>query len=680
LIADIGLNVAMLRADVGRANAELSRGTALMNRSLAGLQKQVSMVGAGFRMLAGGAALGLLANKVRSVVQEVDGLAKAAKTAGVSAESLQELRFAFGQIADVTDDLVDNALQRFVTRIGDAALGNKEYAETFAALGVSLTDASGKMRSTEEILDSSLEALGKIENDAVRASEAAELFGDRIGPKLAQALKGGTGELEHMRQEAHKLGIVLSDDLVARAEELQDQFDVLSRVIGVQFQSLILENAETIHTLADAFMKLANMVFDATGKITDFATEFAKAAGEMAGGALGFGSEADVLEKRLAERQTLRNAIEANMKRSRGGSINLGRSRLQRETMGEVKARFGTFVITQEQAQQIIADLDAEIAQLKQEQLDVLTSPKATANDISRGQGLRPQLDTFIDQLKRGEELEDQRKRGEGLEKAMRTDLEKWIDQWNEATELFAAGAISEETLHRVSESLLKPIEVTAKRMPQRELIDQRKRGEELEKEMRTDRERRIDQLNEAKELFAVGAISEETLRRVSESLNRMSDEWERLGKSMGNALEDSLAAAMLGVETNWKDMIKRMIAQAAASGILSVIGSAATGPLGKVFSFLGFGGNRAQGGPLEPGKWYIAGEKGPEPVWGGGPGAFAAGYPGGVSVYIGDTHIDARGATTDLVQRLPKILDDHRQRTKAEIADLIRRNRFATV
>lgn len=38
------------------------------------------------------------------------------------------------------------------------------------------------------------------------------------------------------------------------------------------------------------------------------------------------------------------------------------------------------------------------------------------------------------------------------------------------------------------------------------------------------------------------------------------------------------------------------------------------------------FGGGRAEGGPLNPGKWYIAGEKGPEAIWGGGPGAFAAG------------------------------------------------------
>ncbi len=63
---------------------------------------------------------------------------------------------------------------------------------------------------------------------------------------------------------------------------------------------------------------------------------------------------------------------------------------------------------------------------------------------------------------------------------------------------------------------------------------------------------------------------------------------------------------------------------------ILSALGLALpTTGLGSVFAPM-FGGGKAQGGPLEMGKWYIAGEKGPEPIWGGGPGAFAQGYPSG--------------------------------------------------
>ena len=47
-------------------------------------------------------------------------------------------------------------------------------------------------------------------------------------------------------------------------------------------------------------------------------------------------------------------------------------------------------------------------------------------------------------------------------------------------------------------------------------------------------------------------------------------------------------------------------------------------GLLGKLF-----GGEMAKGGNLKTNKWYIAGEEGPEPIWGGGSGAFASGYNG---------------------------------------------------
>jgi hypothetical protein len=59
------------------------------------------------------------------------------------------------------------------------------------------------------------------------------------------------------------------------------------------------------------------------------------------------------------------------------------------------------------------------------------------------------------------------------------------------------------------------------------------------------------------------------------------------------------------------------------------------------------FGGFKAEGGPLEAGKWYIAGEHGPEPVWGGGAGAFAAGYSGGGgSAPVINFYTDARGSS----------------------------------
>lgn len=64
---------------------------------------------------------------------------------------------------------------------------------------------------------------------------------------------------------------------------------------------------------------------------------------------------------------------------------------------------------------------------------------------------------------------------------------------------------------------------------------------------------------------------------------------------------------------------------------IMSALGLALpTSGLPAIVGKLVFGGGKAEGGPLDMGKWYTAGEHGPEPIWGGGPGAFAAPGMGG--------------------------------------------------
>jgi hypothetical protein len=90
--------------------------------------------------------------------------------------------------------------------------------------------------------------------------------------------------------------------------------------------------------------------------------------------------------------------------------------------------------------------------------------------------------------------------------------------------------------------------------------------------------------------------------------------------------------------------------------GLPNWAGGTGSGSLSQSSTDSIFGGNMAGGGPLEPGHWYVAGENGPEPIWGGGAGAYAAGYGNGngsspVNVTM---QVDARGATVDAIQLLP--------------------------
>lgn len=104
-------------------------------------------------------------------------------------------------------------------------------------------------------------------------------------------------------------------------------------------------------------------------------------------------------------------------------------------------------------------------------------------------------------------------------------------------------------------------------------------------------------------------------------------------------------------------------------------LGASAGSQANDVIAGINFGGGLASGGPLESGKWYVAGEHGPEPIWGGGGGAFAAGYGGGGAVI--NNNIDARGASFDLIKALPAILRQNNQQLEAKIVTGLQRNKY---
>ncbi len=206
-----------------------------------------------------------------------------------------------------------------------------------------------------------------------------------------------------------------------------------------------------------------------------------------------------------------------------------------------------------------------------------------------------------------------------------------------------------------------------------------------------------------------IGNLFEDTVSGIEDQLDGLSSStrdtteefavlWQRAGERSFDAVSDFLIDPLNG---SFKDLgqnlistFQKVLADRATLQIfksLASFGDKNSGSGGFV-GFLGglasslFGGYKASGGPLSPSKWYIAGEHGPEPIWGGGAGAFAMGYGGGggsVSVSAPIT-IDARGASPDAVAQMQKALPEafrrHGDAIEARIIDGLRRKRYAGV
>lgn len=95
-----------------------------------------------------------LAAAIKNVADDLDRLAKTSEKIGLPVEDLSALEHA-AQQSGVEVGALETGLLRLNRSAADASRGLKEPADAFAALGVSVTDANGKLKSTGQLLDES---------------------------------------------------------------------------------------------------------------------------------------------------------------------------------------------------------------------------------------------------------------------------------------------------------------------------------------------------------------------------------------------------------------------------------------------------------------------------------------------------------------------------------------------
>ena len=173
------------------------------------------------------AALVKFASSSASTADNID---KMSQKIGISREAYQELDFICSQSGTSVDNL-QAGMKSLVSAMDGAASGTAANIDQFNRLGVSVTNADGSLRSSEDVMWETLSALQSMENQTEKARLATELFG-RSGTELMPLLNGQAGSLEEMKQQAHDLGLVLNDDLIDSGVSLTDTLDQMKRSFG----------------------------------------------------------------------------------------------------------------------------------------------------------------------------------------------------------------------------------------------------------------------------------------------------------------------------------------------------------------------------------------------------------------------------------------------------------------
>ena len=191
--------------------------------------------------LAGAGGFGLLIDKS---VSAADSIAKTSRLVGLSAEALQEYRYA-AERSGVSTEKFDSSIQRFNRRLGEAATGKGELVKVLEQYNIAVTDASGNTRDTESVFNDLANAIQSVNDPAERARIAFNAFG-REGLALVNMLAEGERGLDAYAQKARGLGVILENDLVGKSEAARDAFDDMGLVIERSFSRVILENVDSL--------------------------------------------------------------------------------------------------------------------------------------------------------------------------------------------------------------------------------------------------------------------------------------------------------------------------------------------------------------------------------------------------------------------------------------------------
>ena len=189
----------------------------------------------GLSMAAAGALAGMAGLAVKAG-QNADELNTMAKQTGIATDELQKMQYA--------SDLIDVDVSTITGSLRKMKKGLDSNSEAFENLGVA-TKKNGQFRDITDIFYDTVEALSQIPNETERDIAAMEIFG-KSADELAGIIDDGGASLKALGEEAENLGVIIPQEDLDRANELNDQLDKLKAEILPTLTQLGIQIIEAI--------------------------------------------------------------------------------------------------------------------------------------------------------------------------------------------------------------------------------------------------------------------------------------------------------------------------------------------------------------------------------------------------------------------------------------------------
>ena len=237
------------QADDSRSGFESLKSTL----STVGAALGATIAAIGTAAVAAGKKIWDMTNDTAAAGDEID---KQSQKLGISAENYQKLSYAMERSGADVEDFRKGAMN-ITKELANMQNGVNGAGSMFKQLGVSVQNADGSFKSTEDVFLSTIDALSKMQDETQRNALAQSVFG-RSYQEILPLLNSGSDGIRQLMDEAEQYGMVMSDDAVKASAAFEDSLTKLKGTITGVKNALMSQLLPGFKSITDGFAELVS--------------------------------------------------------------------------------------------------------------------------------------------------------------------------------------------------------------------------------------------------------------------------------------------------------------------------------------------------------------------------------------------------------------------------------------
>jgi len=244
-----------LLANVARLAKDMQDAKGAVTSAMGSIEKTVGIARTALGALGVGLSVNYFKNFVTGAIGAQDELAKMSQRVGVSVERLAGLEHAAG-MSGTSLGSVEKALKTVSSGLVDADRGLKTSQENFDALGVSIYDTNGQLKSADAVMIEVADQFALLEDGTQKTALATKVFG-KAGLELIPMLNEGSAGMAALVAEGQKYNPVTAES-AAQAELFNDNLDRLKGAASSFNVALVNGILPSLSAMSQAMVDFSN--------------------------------------------------------------------------------------------------------------------------------------------------------------------------------------------------------------------------------------------------------------------------------------------------------------------------------------------------------------------------------------------------------------------------------------